>query len=99
MGLLDWLTGASKQEQIEDFVSRGAKVIDVRSAAEFNAGNANHSINIALDKIQEQLPKIKKLNSPIILVCQSGTRASMAASILKKNNIEVVNAGNWKNVA
>lgn len=98
MGIFDWLTGASKKEQIKDFVSRGAKVIDVRSAAEFKAGNAKNSINITLDKIQMQLSVIKKLNSPIILVCQSGARASAAASILKKNNIEVLNAGNWTNM-
>ena len=99
MGMFDWITGSSKNDQLEDFVSRGAKIIDVRSEGEFNSGHANHSTNIPLGSIQDKILKIKKLNSPIIVVCKSGGRASMALSILKKNGIEAINAGSWTNVS
>ena len=99
MGLLDWITGKSKNEKIATFIDRGAKIIDVRSPGEFKSGHANHSINFPLDSLESNVLKIKKLNSPIILVCRSGGRASVALSVLTKNGIEAMNAGSWTTLA
>ena len=98
MGLLSWLTGSSKKEQVQDFLDRKAKIIDVRSPAEFKSGNVAKSTNIPLNEIERKIYQIKALNSPIILVCRSGTRAGFAAKQLKAANIEVVNGGSWKNM-
>lgn len=99
MGLLDFIFGNSKKEQILDFVSRGAKVIDVRSNQEFKNGNAKNSINIPLPELDKNISKIKAMNAPIIVICQSGGRAGMACSQLKNKGVECLNAGNWKNVS
>lgn len=65
-------------------VSNGAHrtVIDVRGVAEWDAGhipNANHYFLGSLPETSENLPR----DLPIVLHCQGGTRASIAASLLQ----------------
>ncbi len=61
-------------------------IIDVRSAAEFNAQNLPGSVNIPLHVVSEsQLKQVltqNDLNCPIYLLCASGMRAQKAASVL-----------------
>jgi len=94
MGLFSFLTG-NKTDKINEFKSRGAIVIDVRTKAEFSQGCIPGSKNIPLQVISSQITTIKKLNKPIIVCCASGMRSASAASILNSNGIETVNGGGW----
>lgn len=76
-------------------MEKGAKIIDVRTPAEFQQGHVKGSINIPLDKITANIDRIKKLNAPIITCCASGMRSSTASSVLKNKGIEVYNGGSW----
>lgn len=76
----------------------GAIIIDVRSPQEFDRGHIKGSKNIPVNIIQREVNAIKKLNKPIITVCQSGTRSGMAKSILKGAGIEVYNGGAWNSL-
>jgi phage shock protein E len=73
----------------------GAVIIDVRSPQEFDRGHIKGSKNIPVNIIQRELTSIKKLNKPVITVCQSGARSSMAKSVLQAAGIEVYNGGSW----
>ena len=73
----------------------GAVIIDVRSPQEFDGGHIQGSKNIPLDRIQREVTAIKKIGKPIITVCKSGARSSMAKSILKGAGVEVYNGGPW----
>ncbi len=73
----------------------GAVIIDVRTPHEFDGGHIQGSKNIPLDKIQKEVTAIKKIGKPIITVCKSGARSSMAKSILKGAGVEVYNGGPW----
>ena len=73
----------------------GAIIIDVRTPQEFDHGHIQGSKNIPLDKIQREAATIKNFNKPIITVCKSGGRSSMAKSILKSAAVEVYNGGPW----
>jgi phage shock protein E len=73
----------------------GAIIIDVRSPQEFDHGHIQGSKNIPLNKIQREIKLIKNMNKPIITVCKSGARSSMAKSILKGAGVEVYNGGPW----
>ncbi|MEQ1636632.1 MAG: rhodanese-like domain-containing protein [Methylococcales bacterium] len=64
-------------------------VIDVRDGQEFIAGHIESALNIPLDKLAEQLPKINK-NQPVIVVCQTGTRSTPACKLLTKNGFTQV---------
>jgi len=74
---------------------KGAIIIDVRSPTEFDSGHIKNSKNIPLNIIQREVTIIKKMGKPIITVCQSGGRSSMAKTILKNEGIEVYNGGAW----
>jgi rhodanese-related sulfurtransferase len=94
MGLLDFFFG-NKSKKIQDFQSRGAIVIDVRTKAEFKAGAIPGSKNIPLQIISSKIAEIQKWNKPVILCCQSGMRSGSATAILKGKGIEAMNGGGW----
>ena len=98
MGWLTNLFESKMDPEIEEMLTSGAKVIDVRTPQEFGGGNAVNSINVPLDEVPSRVSQIKKMNCPIVLVCHSGARANAAMSILKKEGIKVANARSWKNI-
>ena len=74
----------------------GVQLIDVRTPAEFSAGNAKGSKNVPLDTIGNKVKKIEQLNKPVVLCCRSGMRSGQATAILKRHGIkEVYNGGPW----
>ena len=97
MGLLDFLFG-NKNKKIEDFMSRDAIIIDVRTKAEFEMGAIPGSKNIPLQIINSKIKDIKKFKRPVITCCASGMRSGSAASILKNQGIEAMNGGGWKSL-
>ena len=58
----------------------GPRVIDVRRVDEFNHGHIAEAVNIPLERIENRLGEIP--HAPIVLHCQSGSRSSIAASVL-----------------
>ena len=46
----------------------------------------------------ERLDEIKKIKSPIVVVCGGGTRHVKAFELLKENGIQSEKGGGWKNV-
>lgn len=97
MGFLEFIFGGRKR-QVEKFINEGAIILDVRTKREWNQGHIEKSIHIPLDQLRERLPEIKKLNKPIITICESGVRSSKAAKFLSLNNIKTINGGGWKSL-
>jgi phage shock protein E len=98
MGLLDFLGLGNKSESIQEFLEKGAVIIDVRSPGEFSGGHIKGSKNIPLNEIGVKINEIKKLNKPVIACCASGMRSSQATSILKQNGIDAINGGGWQSL-
>ena len=61
------------------------RILDVRTPGEFETVHIRGSYNIPLDKLGEHASEI---DDEIILVCQSGNRATRAEEILEKNGVE-----------
>ncbi|MBS3991272.1 MAG: rhodanese-like domain-containing protein [Erysipelothrix sp.] len=61
-------------------------VLDVRTKQEFKGdGHIKKAINIPVDMLNNiSLSKLKDNSATIYVVCYSGSRSAMAASILKK---------------
>ncbi|MBL7956638.1 MAG: rhodanese-like domain-containing protein [Flavobacteriales bacterium] len=78
-------------------IKEGAQIIDVRSPEEYRSGHVKGSVNIPLDRIQDQLKKISK-DKPVITCCRSGARSGMAADVLKRHGYDVYNGGAWTSV-
>lgn len=98
MGLLDLLGLGNKNEIIKDFMAKGAVILDVRTPEEFAGGHIKNSKNIPLQKIAAEMATIQKWNKPVITCCRSGMRSAQAATLLKQNNIEVINGGGWNSL-
>lgn len=74
-------------------------ILDVRTVGEYKAGHVKGSVNIVLDTLGNKTVAIKKLKTPIAVVCKSGARAGRATSHLKSMGIDAFNAGGWASVA
>lgn len=98
MGLLDFLFG-NKSKKIEDFKSRGAIIVDVRTKGEYDGGAIPGSKNIPLQTITSKMGEIKKWNKPVICCCASGMRSASAAGILKSGGVEAMNGGGWHSLS
>ena len=85
--------------KIKEALRKGAAIIDVRTAQEFDQGKVPGSINIPVDRIPINTERIRSMHKPIVLCCASGARSEKAATILKANGIkEVYNGGSWVRV-
>jgi len=82
--------------KIKEALRKGAIIIDVRSASEFDRGKIPDSINIPVDRIPINAERIKAMNRPVIFCCTSGDRSNQAIQLMKqKGSEEIYNGGNW----
>jgi rhodanese-related sulfurtransferase len=80
-------------------IAEGAVILDVRSHGEYVAGHIDGSVNIPVNKLSENLNKLKSKNSPIITCCASGMRSASAKGLLEsKGYTKVINAGSWQSL-
>lgn len=93
MGLFNLF--GNKTKKIQDFASRDAIILDVRSKAEYDGGAIPGSKHIPLQQVGAKISEIKKWNKPVITCCASGMRSASAAAVLKSNGIEAMNGGGW----
>lgn len=79
-------------EELKDWIATGSDVVvlDVRSAAEFESLHILGSYNVPLPLLAEHTEELaSKLDTKVVLVCQSGVRATEA-----KTNLASVGFGN-----
>ena len=93
--MLNFIKNLFKGTDYKALIAEGAKIIDVRTAAEYKNGHIEGSQNIPLQKITNQTKKIAALNLPIVLCCASGMRSGQATAMLKSAGIDAYNGGGW----
>jgi rhodanese-related sulfurtransferase len=64
-------------------LQQGAFILDVRTQDEFNESHIKGSTLIPLDELQDRLDEVPK-DKEIVVVCRSGRRSQLGASILQK---------------
>jgi rhodanese-related sulfurtransferase len=72
------------------------RILDVRTGAEFESVHIPGSFNVPLDTLAEHVNRVADLDRPVILVCQSGGRATTAQEKLNaagKTNLRVLEGG------
>jgi phage shock protein E len=65
-------------------VESGAKLIDVRTAAEFQRHHLPGARNIPHQELSGRLAEVGEKSVPVVLYCQSGARSGMAARALQR---------------
>ena len=87
------------KNKIKEALQKGAVIIDVRTPHEFDNGKVPGSINIPVDRISVSVERIRSMNKPVVIICESGARSSKAKNILKSAGLnEVYNGGSWQSV-
>jgi len=85
--------------KVKEALRRGAVVIDVRTAHEFDQGKVRDSINIPIDRININLQRLRGMPKPLIICSASDSETEKAISMLKANGIkEIYNGGRWTRV-
>jgi len=83
---------STSPEELKNWIANGTDVVvlDVRSAAEFETLHIKGSYNVPLPLLAEHTEELAaKLDTKVVLVCQSGVRATEA-----KTNLASVGFGN-----
>lgn len=88
-------------QSIEEFawaaIDKGALLVDVRTAAEFNAGHLIGAINIDHEEIVARAGELGDKDRVVILYCRSGRRSGLAKDWLRDEGFtNVTNAGGYK---
>ncbi|HYC49520.1 MAG TPA: rhodanese-like domain-containing protein [Gemmatimonadaceae bacterium] len=60
----------------------GPQVIDVRKSSEWNAGHLPHATHVFLGDLEARMQDADR-DAPLVVHCQTGSRASIAASLLR----------------
>jgi len=82
--------------KLKEALRRGAIVIDIRTAAEFDREKVSDSINIPIDRININLKRIVQMKAPIIVCSNSDSENDRVIDVLKANGVkEIYNGGSW----
>jgi len=96
MGLLSILGISSG---VKDALRKGAVIIDVRTAHEFDQGKIMGSVNIPVDRMSINLERMRNMQKPLVICGYSFSDNEKAITILKANGIkDVYNGGSWTRV-
>jgi hydroxyacylglutathione hydrolase len=76
--------------QAREAFSRGdVRLIDVRTAPEFEDGHAGGALHVPVAHTRKGIPEVDA-DTPLAVVCRSGYRSTVAASILKRRGYQRV---------
>jgi hydroxyacylglutathione hydrolase len=86
-GHLQTLSSLTLAEVTALLRSNDKLVLDVRGPGEWKAGHVPGSLNVPLGELDQRLSEIPR-DRPVIVHCQTGGRAAIAASLLRVRGFE-----------
>jgi phage shock protein E len=79
---------------LKEKIQAGARIVDVRTPAEFADGSYPGAVNIPISVLAARMNELEPKDAPIVLFCASGARSGQGARLLKKAGFsDVINAG------
>lgn len=90
--------GPASATKARAMLQAGARVIDVRSLAEFNSGHVPNALNIPFDEIGRRIGAVvPDKTTPLLVYCLSGGRSAIAKGTLRRQGYtQVQNLGSLK---
>jgi hydroxyacylglutathione hydrolase len=76
-------------DALEALLAGGAELVDVRNSSEYAAGHLAGAVNLPLGRLAERLDELPR-GRTLVVHCQSGMRASVAASLLAARGFDDV---------
>lgn len=65
-------------------VAAGARLVDVRTPEEFEAGHLEGAVNLPIDALPGRIGELGPPSTPIVVYCRSGRRSADAAAQLRE---------------
>jgi rhodanese-related sulfurtransferase len=82
---------ALSPERVAEMLEAGeVQLIDVRTAAEWDAGHVPDARHVELDEVQQQAETIEK-SKPVVFQCRGGSRSEMVASAFRESGWDAYN--------
>jgi len=82
---------ALSPERVAEMLEAGeVQLIDVRTAAEWDAGHVPDARHVELDEVQQQAETIDK-SKPVVFQCRGGSRSEMVASAFRESGWDAYN--------
>ncbi len=83
---------------MQQAVSDGGMLLDVRSPGEFQSGHLEGAHNIPVDELKSRLEELGSKDRPVVVYCASGVRSRSATTLLRDNGFSHVHdLGSWRN--
>jgi CRP-like cAMP-binding protein len=76
-------------EEAQERMHRGAGLLDVRSAIEFQQGAIKGSVNIPITELRMRLKQLDPVR-PYVIYCRNGVQSEVAAFLLRQRGFEAV---------
>lgn len=89
--------GSGGSEELQQAITNGAIIIDVRTRAEYAGGHVAGSKNVPLNELGPELKRLPK-DKTIVFCCASGARSGSATSIATEQGYHAMNGGPWTRV-
>ncbi|MBI5546045.1 MAG: rhodanese-like domain-containing protein [Deltaproteobacteria bacterium] len=70
-------------QQARKLVNEGARLVDVRTPAEYADGHIDGALNVPLHEVLERSGELGAKDQPLVLYCRSGRRSALAAQKLQ----------------
>jgi len=78
-------------DEINNYVSDGYTVVDVREVGEYETGHIPQALNVPLSHLETgEFDSLNK-GDPYVIICRSGNRSQTASQILTTEGYDVVN--------
>ena len=91
-------SGLISAKEAAEHIEKGAMVIDVRSANEFESGHLLQAYNFPLDRIEMTVPgEVRDKSKVLLLHCSTGVRSNLAKKKLEELGYKnVFNLGSYE---
>ena len=91
--------GTISSAKARALVAGGAKLVDVRSPAEFAGGHLEGALSAPLGELEQRAESLGPKDAPIVVYCASGMRSASAKRLLQSrgfNNVHNLGGmGRW----
>lgn len=82
----DNIAPAEAKQLVED----GARLLDVRTPAEFAAGHIPGALNIPVQELDRRMGELGAKERPVVIYCRSGNRSAKAKAALEGAGFKAV---------
>ena len=85
-------TDETTPQELQQRIAAGERLLllDVRELAEYRQGHVRGSTLIPLDQLALRLEELPR-DRPVVAICRSGNRSSVATGMLRRAGFEVAN--------